>query len=74
MPVVCAQEHVHMVTYCHNSDSGYVQMNEFGMGLLFPIQGYRKEHKLWRQADLDEKTLGDPEKLLYRYQPRFSFL
>lgn len=43
-----------MVTDGHNSDSGYVQMNAFGVRLLFPTPGCGKEH-----TDLDETTLGD---------------
>lgn len=50
-----------LVTNCNNSDSEHVQMNECGVRLLFSVQGCGKEHRLWRQEDLDEKTLGDPK-------------
>lgn len=41
--------------------------------VTFAVQSCEKECRLWRRAVLDEKTLCDPEELLYHYQPHFFF-
>lgn len=41
---MCRCIHIYVVINYHNSDSRYVQMNEFGVRSVFPTQSCEKEH------------------------------